>query len=286
MDFYRSADMVLYEVSMHKENVWEIMNAFSEIKWLHIIDLNKDIAPHNLTFALKIKRIVESLRRITNIIEKEATKLGIEMPIPGNIEALTNVMDRQTRLKKKSPQMTFDIIEEDTIKYTKFIEEQQSREQTMHNNLIHLYEQREIYKYVAKLMSVKQEESRIDANSVYHSDDSEHDSEQDSEQIESLLPMGLRISWIAGTIHIAEKQRMQNLLFRGTRGTALISFHDIKKVFIDYNQNKYHKTAFVVMFEEGEYYREKINRIVDSFLWNKIEIRGTDFSREIRLINK
>ena len=234
MDFFRSADMELYEVSMHKENVWEIMNAFSEIKWLHIIDLNKDVAPHNMTFSLKIKRIVEWLRRITDVIEKEATRLGIEMPIPGDIKALTNVMDRQTRLKKKSPQMTFDIIEEDTIKYTKFIEEQQNREQAMHNNLVHLYELKEVYKYVAKLMNLNPDVIRKSVNSK---EDEEEDSEQDSEQIESLLPLNLRVALIAGTIHRREKNRMHNLLFRATRGNALISFYDIKKIFFDYSSN-------------------------------------------------
>ena len=39
------------------------------------------------------------------------------------------------------------------------------------------------------------------------------------------------------------------------------------------------------MFEEGEYYREKINTIVDSFLCNKIEIRGNDFTKNVNELN-
>ena len=118
-----------------------------------------------MTFSLKFNRIVEWLKRIRNVIENEATRLEIEMPIPGDIKALTNVMDRQTILKKKSPQMTFDIIEEDTIKYTKFIDEQQIREQDMHVNLEHLYELKEVYKYVAKLMNLNPDVIRKSVNS-------------------------------------------------------------------------------------------------------------------------
>ena len=49
---------------------------------------------------------------------------------------------------------------------------------------------------------------------------------------------------------------------------------------------KHHKSVFIIMFEEGEYYREKINRVVDSFYWNKVDIRGNEFTKELNEINQ
>ena len=40
-----------------------------------------------------------------------------------------------------------------------------------------------------------------------------------------------------------------------------------------------HKWVFIIIFEEGEYYREKINRVVDSFYWNKVDIRWNSLQK-------
>ena len=56
----------------------------------------------------------------------------------------------------------------------------------MYNNLVHLYELNEVYKYVSKLMN---QNLNVIEKFVNSKEDEEEDSEQDSKQINSLLPL-------------------------------------------------------------------------------------------------
>jgi len=56
MGIFRSEDMDLYEITIPKDNAWEIMNKIGDIGIMHFINLNKDEQVFNLTFAPFIKR--------------------------------------------------------------------------------------------------------------------------------------------------------------------------------------------------------------------------------------
>ena len=89
---------------------------------------------------------------------------------------------------------------------------------------------------------------------------------------ELLGNIGLNIAHLAGTIFQSEKERLQRLIFRATRGTALTYFQDIEQPFIDYKGAKFYKTVYIVIYQEGEYFTEKLNTIIASFLGNSFEI--------------
>lgn len=56
MGLFRSEDMSLYEISIPKDNAWEIMNSLGNLDALHFVDLNTNEQPFNLTFATSVKR--------------------------------------------------------------------------------------------------------------------------------------------------------------------------------------------------------------------------------------
>lgn len=56
--------MALYEISIPKDNAWDIMNELGNLNCLHFIDLNKNEQVFNLTYAGIIKRCEDSERRI------------------------------------------------------------------------------------------------------------------------------------------------------------------------------------------------------------------------------
>ena len=82
----------------------------------------------------------------------------------------------------------------------------------------------------------------------------------------------LNISHLAGTIHQTEKERMRRLIFRSTRGTALTYFQDIEQPFIDYRGVKTYRTVYIVIYQDGEYFTDKLNRLLASFLSHSFEI--------------
>jgi len=42
MSIFRSEDMALFEISIPKDNAWEIMDKMGLLKTMHFIDLNKN----------------------------------------------------------------------------------------------------------------------------------------------------------------------------------------------------------------------------------------------------
>lgn len=76
------------------------------------------------------------------------------------------------------------------------------------------------------------------------------------------------MSHIAGTIEAEEKARLKKLLFRATRGKALIYYQDYQ---VAESGNK-NKAVYVVMFQEGRQIREKILRICDSFMGQRFDL--------------
>jgi len=65
MELFRSEDMALYEISIPKDDAWDIMNQLGQLDCMHFIDLNKNEQVFTLRFANLIKRCDDSEKRIT-----------------------------------------------------------------------------------------------------------------------------------------------------------------------------------------------------------------------------
>lgn len=97
---------------------------------------------------------------------------------------------------------------------------------------------------------------------------------------------GLNVSHIAGTINQFEKERLQRLIFRATRGTALIYYQDIVQPFIDYRGGKTNKTVYIIIYQEGDYYTQKLLKILSSFLSKTYMLDKINFQNQINEITK
>jgi hypothetical protein len=80
--------------------------------------------------------------------------------------------------------------------------------------------------------------------------------------------MHLRISYFGGTIKKSEQMNFKKLLFRATRGKAYVHFfpNDIpvqdRMVHVtDHSE----RLVYIIMFEEGMYIRQRIQKICSSF---------------------
>ena len=83
--------------------------------------------------------------------------------------------------------------------------------------------------------------------------------------MEPLMELPSQIANITGVINQEEIGRLRKIIFRVTKGKSLIYV----KEFInneggddDYYKNK---SVFIISFKDGEYIKEKIIKIVDSF---------------------
>lgn len=80
---------------------------------------------------------------------------------------------------------------------------------------------------------------------------------------------GINISFVAGTINDGdEPNRMQRMLFRITRGKALTHFSE------PFTQDKKQKVVYMVVFQDGQMIRDRVQKICDSFMGSRFEINN------------
>jgi V-type H+-transporting ATPase subunit a len=56
--------MQLYQITIPKDDAWDVMNQLGNLDIVHFIDLNKGEQPFNLPYTSQIKRCEETERRV------------------------------------------------------------------------------------------------------------------------------------------------------------------------------------------------------------------------------
>lgn len=92
----------------------------------------------------------------------------------------------------------------------------------------------------------------------------------------------INISHILGTIPTSEKDRMKRLIFRLSRGNALVYFKDIKDSFVNPEGITEFKTVFFVVFQEGEALLNKLKTACTSFNSRVFDLPEGDFDTIIK----
>lgn len=100
------------------------------------------------------------------------------------------------------------------------------------------------------------------------------------------------ISYIAGTLEKEDVMRFRKLLYRATRGKALSHFENVSQQLKDYQGLDLNKVIYVVVFQEGHHFREKIQKICDSFMGKRYQLPDSGhgerqaFARKAQKIDK
>ena len=268
MGFFRSEDMSLYEITVPKDNCWDIMNELGNLNNMHFIDLNRDEQVFNLQYAPFIKRCEETEKKI-EFIELEWKRHGVPMLPPKSVDDFLNKLNTMRRIKKKSNNLFFEEIEKDIDIKEKFVQEQTRKEKDIYDWLTMFFEYLKVLR-LAKHMLINND--RRESFGQLKADNNAGASKRSESQEELISSNIIKVSNIIGTIGMDEKERFKKLVFRATRGNALTHFKDFEKPVIDYFGNSVMKSVYVIMFPEGEAIREKLTRLCDSFLGEKYEI--------------
>lgn len=65
MGMFRSEDIEIYKLNIHKDSDWKIMNELGKMNQLHFIDLNRETPRFNLAYTQQIKKLEETERKLT-----------------------------------------------------------------------------------------------------------------------------------------------------------------------------------------------------------------------------
>jgi len=279
MGLFRSEDMSLYEISVPKDNAWDIMNVLGKLNSLHFIDLNVGEQAFNLTFATWVKRCDDTLRRISSIKE-ECVRLNVDLKKPKNASAFLDNIDAMYRNRKKSSSLYFEEIEGKIKEKESFVVQQVGVLKRMHEDLNQLIQYKTV---LSKAASVIGGSRLMGDKSMSMSGSSDM-----GDVHESLVGMNSEISigHIAGTILQDECDRFNRLVFRATRGNAMVCFREFTKPITDYFGRELMKTVYIIVFQDGEFIRDRIHRICDSFMGDRYEIPDSGFTDKLQDLEK
>jgi V-type H+-transporting ATPase subunit a len=269
MGLFRSEDMSLYEVSVPKDNAWDIMNTLGRLDAMHFIDLNTDEQPFNLTFVNWVKRCDDTLRRIS-LIKDECVRLGVHIKKPKSPQQFLDNISAMHRGRKKSASLYFEEVEIQMKEKEKFVAQQTDVLKNMHGNLNRLIEYKTVLSKAASVIGTGRVNDDLSIDSALSNSKSVHESFLDAQEI--------AIGHIAGTILQEEQDRFNRLIFRATRGNAIVCFRPFTNPITDYMGRVMMKTTFIVIFQDGEFIRDRIIRICDSFMGDRFEIPTSKFT--------
>jgi V-type H+-transporting ATPase subunit a len=282
MGLFRSEDMDLYEITIPKDNAWEIMNKLGDIGAMHFINLNKEEQVFNLTFAPFIKRCEETEKRIS-FIEQECKRHHVEMKKPSSVQDfLNNINDMQSQMKKAG-NMFFESIEEDIKIKEKFVQEQTRKGKEIHDSFNLLFEYKTVLTKAENILQFRGRGVISEQAAIGSLNDEANDAER--EELLANAAANITVGHIAGTINKDEELRFKKLIFRSTRGNALTYFEDFNQPIKDYYGQGIAKSVYVVIFQEGGSLREKIIKICDSFLGERFDIPQGGVADKINEIN-
>jgi V-type H+-transporting ATPase subunit a len=166
----------------------------------------------------------------------------------------------------------FDSIEKEVQEYDEFLVSQTKSLREIHNDYHQLREYRHAIKsagvLLAKLpgnwskMAERSNDAGMDAFSGRDGENNKEDAKKnDSNQTYELSHV--RLGHIIGSLNAKDSLIFRRLIFRSTRGNALMQLEPMNLVSV--KEKEIPKTSFVITFQEGAAIREKLERISKAF---------------------
>ena len=98
------------------------------------------------------------------------------------------------------------------------------------------------------------------------------------------LDGGVKIGKIIGTCLNDDLMRLKRLLFRSTRGNALVLTKNTGGI-ETFDKKVIPKSVFIVVFQEGEILRQRIETICDNFSKNKYKVPNNQIESKLKYLN-
>lgn len=156
----------------------------------------------------------------------------------------------------------------------KFVLDQMEHLKKIHEDFNHLIQYKNVLSKAASILGGRVENDPSLSLDISKDSVSVHESLMNAKEI--------TIGHLAGVILREEQERFNKLIFRATRGNAIVCFKELSKPIVDYVGRKFFKSAYVIIFQEGEFIRDKIIRVCDSFSGERYEIPYGGFTNKLK----
>jgi len=272
---------------MTKDSTYESIKQLGRLSMVSFVDLNINEQVYDLPYAKEVNRCNETLRSIENILQ-ECERLNIPLKSPSSINEYYMAQNGLSQVMKVAEHRLFDVIEEDVQKYDEFLSSQTKSLRGIKNDYDLLQDYHEALHTAAQLLA-KQPANKGKWSFMNRSSALEKVSEKDNEDSKDYsnkknnedddIGFQIKIGHIIGTIDTEDSFNFKRLIFRATRGNALIQVKDIKPKKI--KPTKIQRSSFLITFQEGFSMREKLQRITQSFGARLYDYPDQDFFKVI-----
>jgi V-type H+-transporting ATPase subunit a len=253
---------------MTKDTCYESMKALGRLETVSFIDLNTDEQVYELPFATEVKRCSETLRRI-GIIQQECERLRVPLKQPSTINEYYMAKDGLTNMYQVAEHKLYDSIEEEVQEYEQFLNSQTKSLKEININYEQLKDYYQAVKSAYEVISSSPESQenfsfvrgKLNAREFENQDD-EMTAKRAMDSQEISKGHHIHVGHIVGTIDTKDLIKFKQLVFRATRGNALVQSQHIKaKKHRRRRTNYVDKSSFIITFQDGEAMRRKLERI-------------------------
>eukprot|EP00347_Sterkiella_histriomuscorum_P000740 403374687 len=299
-----------------------------KIESVHFIDMNRNESSFKLPYTDMIKRCEETERRLI-YLEKECQRYKVKLITPQNLEHLEQAIEAISENKRKAIQALFEDLENEIKEKEQFVITQNEKIKSMFDILNMQIEYKIVLDKADKIIHGKlksrgpslgsiqdmegsyQNQPFAASGSRSNRNMSQEEIKEDDIHLQGRLSGGsihssfhqpnrldqsyreVQIRYVAGTIETADVERFRRILFRSLRGKVLSYLDESDNIKLqDFSGQNIQKSVFVLVFEEGSHFVDKVQRICDSFQAKRYSLPEgghTDhnaFKRKIQKIDK
>ena len=145
--------MSLFQMTIKRDQDWDTLNELFKLDFIHYIDINAHIQPHQLLFAEYIRKCDETFKRIA-FCEDMFKRYDIEMRQPESLDQMNQVMAKIQQNKRKAANQLLPEIELEMVKQERFVREQNKLIENAIKSFRTMIAQINILKAVARVMGV------------------------------------------------------------------------------------------------------------------------------------
>lgn len=265
--------MGLYSLVLHHDSAWEILNLMGNMNCIQFIDMNTDEQIIFRKFSPLIRKCEEIETSIQYMLE-EAEKLQISPQKPKDFSKFKEWLEEITVNSKKDPSSLLDHIHNECQSLKDSMAEQVTKYKSMYDSLVRLIERKvtlsKAYSVVSSITS------SLDLNN------------QVIPNIKSEGPVlnGMKYVYLVGLIKMEDIFKFKRLIFRSTRGNAIVYIKNIDIPFQSFEGINTKKSVYIIVYKESEHLKLRIKKICESMGPDCISLSIEERLQEEANINK
>lgn len=126
--------MRLYQITIPKDDAWNIAQKLGDMDAAHFIDLNKHEQPFGLPYTSRIKMCDDTERRLVYLMN-ECKENRVRVRKPQSVEIFNNNIRAIREQKRSAMDLLFDALDQDVKEKEKFVASQSKTIKEMRENI-------------------------------------------------------------------------------------------------------------------------------------------------------